>query len=105
MGYRSYWSLEVDDPNDMVIIAEFRRVCDYAEGALEFNGSCSGESFSWYDSEKDLKSFSSLHPNVLFTLSGEGEDGERWRTYAKDGKSFTANGRIVYEEFSEDKLE
>ena len=62
----------------------------------------------WYDHEDDLKWLSSQFPDVLFTVKGHGEDGDRkdhlWMKYFKGGKMQASNAHITYEEFDESKL-
>ena len=54
------------------VIAALRNISEGATYALDEDGGTE-ESCKWYDHEKKLKSFSKVHPNWLFTLSGEGE--------------------------------
>ena len=54
----------------------------------------------WTDEVK--KSF--RHPTLLFELYGKGEDGEQWKKYFKNGKSFTTYATVTFEEFNETKL-
>lgn len=59
----------------------------------------------WYDHDDDMKNFSKKYPDVLFILSGEGEEpGDLWKTYYKNGKMQTAEAVITYEAFDEGKL-
>ena len=47
---------------------------------------------SWYDHEAHMKMVSKDHPDVLFTLKGEGENnGDQWT-------EFHMNGRVQREE-------
>jgi hypothetical protein len=42
---------------------------------------------NWYDHEQDMKVFSVLFPDLLFTLSGDGEEqGDVWRKFFVRGK-------------------
>lgn len=66
------------------------------------------ESFTgkWYEHEEDMKQLSLQFPHILFTLSGDGEEKEDlWRKYFLAGKMQVARAIIVYDNFSEDKLE
>lgn len=58
----------------------------------------------WYDHEEDMTKLSIRHPTLLFELYGKGEDGEQWKKYFKNGKSFTTYATVTFEEFNEKKL-
>lgn len=106
MGYYTRYELSVDAPNynDSEIIEQFREECEYANHALQKDGSCSDEC-KWYDHEKELLAFSKKHPDCLFKLHGEGEEsGDIWFKYIKNGKMQVARARIEYDEFDPDKL-
>ena len=59
----------------------------------------------WYSSLEDLKKVSSLVPEALIQVDGEGEEsGDIWRSYYKGGKCQMVEVKIVYEDFDESKL-
>lgn len=62
------------------------------------------DEMKWYDYEQDMLQLSREFPDVLYVLHAEGEDGERWRTYFKGGKSQTVEAKIIFDEFDESKL-
>jgi hypothetical protein len=63
------------------------------------------DSVKWYDCEKDMKSYSKRHPQVIFCIDGEGEEsGDIWKAYFQNGKMFKTKAALVFEEFSVDKL-
>lgn len=63
------------------------------------------DSIKWYDCEKDMRDVSVDFPNIVLTVSGEGEEsGDIWRGYFKDGKGFISKAKLVFEEFDEAKL-
>lgn len=103
MGYYTNFTLEIN-VSDETIIPQFREECDDASYALDDGGDCS-DSSKWYDCESDLKTFSVKHPEVLFTLSGEGEEtGDLWILYVKNGKSQHCQAIITYPAFDESLL-
>ena len=64
------------------------------------------EKTKWYDFEKDMREVSKQHPNVLFELSGEGEEtDDLWKAYFKDGKMQMCEARIEYDNFDEAQLQ
>jgi len=83
--------------------------------AFDCNGGSRGP-HTWYDHEDDMKRFSKFFPDVLFELSGEGENsgdmlsgegensGDIWRKYFLDGKMQIVNAKITFDDFDEEKL-
>jgi hypothetical protein len=103
MGYYTRHSLEVSDGN-CELIGDFLEDSEDAKWAIESNGDTYDEC-KWYDHEKDLRAFSKKHPDVLFTLRGEGEEsGDIWTEYHKNGKVQVCKARIVFDDFDESKL-
>jgi len=105
MGYFTSYSLEIK-PDDLSnkIIAQLRDDSEGAKYAFDDDGDCQ-EDIKWYDHERELKEFSSEHPNKLFILRGEGEDpGDLWIKYFKEGKVQKAIAKITFDEFDESKL-
>lgn len=73
--------------------------------AVDSNGR-SSDSCKWYDHEKDLAEFSKIYPDVLFQLSGEGEEsGDIWKKYFVNGKMQRCPVEMTFEPFDETKLE
>lgn len=59
----------------------------------------------WYEHEEDVSTFSKIYPDVIFELSGEGEEsGDIWKKYFKNGKIQICIAKIVFDEFDESKL-
>jgi len=59
----------------------------------------------WYNHEKDMREFSRMYPDILFILSGEGEEsGDLWRAYFKNGKMQMTMAKIVYDKFDAGQL-
>jgi hypothetical protein len=85
------------------IIADLRKD-EGAHYALDEDGG-TYESCKWYEWLETLVNFSKKYPNVVFTLSGEGEEsGDVWKCYFKDGKYQDAQAKIVIEEYNPSKL-
>lgn len=64
-----------------------------------------GEPCKWYSHEIEMIKLSSVFPEVLFTLKGEGEDaGDIWIKYFKGGKLQISKAIISFEDFDETKL-
>lgn len=65
----------------------------------------SGESSKWYDHEEDMLKISKLYPDVVFKLSGEGEEpGDIWVKYFQNGKVQSDKAVIKLAEFDPEKL-
>ena len=59
----------------------------------------------WYDWNKDMKSFSLSHPDMVIELTGVGEEHpDIWKAYFKNGKSYKEMAKIVYSAFDEGKM-
>lgn len=53
----------------------------------------------WYDHDEDMLALSKAFPNIVFVLTGEGEDrDDNWISYYKNGQIEVCHGRIVYDE-------
>lgn len=64
-----------------------------------------GLELSWYDHEEDMVKLSQQFPDILFILSGNGENaGNLWKAYFLGGLIQRAPARIVYDDFDKDKL-
>ena len=103
MGYYTRHELSIPSGSDDLIEA-FRGVSEEASYALLSNGD-SDESCKWYRHQDELKSFSLLHPEALFKLSGEGEEsGDIWVEYYQNGKMQLCKAKIVFDSFNEELL-
>jgi hypothetical protein len=52
-----------------------------------------------------MNEISKEYPNVIFELSGEGEEsGDVWKNYYMNGKVQKCQARIVFDEFDENEL-
>lgn len=83
-------------------IAEY--IKEHALDGVEPNGK-SKERCKWYHHEIDMAAVSHTFPDVLFTLSGEGEEsGDIWKKYFLNGMVQLTEASIVFDEFDPSKL-
>jgi hypothetical protein len=63
------------------------------------------EETKWYDHDEHMKKISEKYPEVLFELTGYGEEQlDIWRTYYKNGKSQPVDVTITFGAFNEAEL-
>ena len=63
------------------------------------------DTHKWYDHDEHMRSVSKKYPDLLFTLSGEGEEsGDLWVKYYKGGKCQVELAKIEYGKFDTTKL-
>lgn len=118
MGYYVRFALDVMDNQQLRSAAPARVRCqgheeivrqlheesEDARSAFKENGRPI-EPLKWYDHEEDLKAFSLKHPNLLFKLSGEGEEAEDlWDKYFQNGKMMVCKAVITKPPFDPSKL-
>ena len=100
MGYYTRHELTIVK-GDNNLIDKLRDISEDASYAIYSNGDES-ESCKWYSHQDELKSFSLLHPEALFKLSGIGEEnGDIWHEYYQGGKMQTCKAQIVFADFDE----
>lgn len=88
------------------VIKQLRETNEEAQYSLTENGDCSGNDSRWYNHQEDLRKFSKLHPNILFSLHGEGEEsGDLWNEYFLNGKCQVEKAQIQIAPFDVTKLE
>lgn len=59
----------------------------------------------WYKSHDNMLEYSIIYPKFTFILNCRGEDiTDKWKSYYKNGKSFTTYAKIIFEEYNESKL-
>jgi hypothetical protein len=99
MGYYTTHKLSIISENDLDVDFE-QEIQEHTNGYANFE-----DSTKWYDCEDDMKSYSKKYPTIVFVIDGEGEEsGDIWKAYFKNGKMFKTKAKLVFEEFSEDKL-
>jgi len=117
MGYYTRYTLEVKGEGPILdqFVRDFddnKQMCAYGGlrgvTALEVNGKelyNDAEACKWYDCDTDLKLLSKEYPNLLFTLSGKGEEaGDLWRNYYRNGHAQACRAKIIYDEPDLDRL-
>ena len=95
MGYSTAYSLEFEKENKESVITadELRDIQRYFEDknvmgyAFDYDFD-TYDGVKWYDHDEHMLGLSKLMPDILFTLSGEGEDsGDLWKKYYLRGQS------------------
>lgn len=100
MGYITYFNLEMENYTDeqRLAIAELVEENDFPMDWYDGEDYWCGEG-GWYSHQEDMIDLSKQFPEVLFTLSGEGEDREdNWIEYYRNGKVAISWGSIVYDD-------
>ena len=108
MGYRTSYELSIvksASPMDQEgVIHQLREGSQGASYGLRDDGSAQG-GLRWYEHEDDLRGFSRKYPELIFRLSGEGEDsGDIWDKYFQNGKMQECKAEIVKPSFDPTKL-
>lgn len=107
MSYLTRHSIEVlfNTIPDQVILSHFRDICSGAAYAIDNNGYCIAPT-KWTYRNNDLRQFSKFYPELIFVLTGEGEEsGDIWKEYYMNGKCQFAPGRIAFDDFDMSKLD
>jgi hypothetical protein len=95
--------LEDTSPLDS-LIEELRAGNEEARCVLAEDGSPE-ESGKWYEHQDDMRRFSLLHCNILFTLHGEGEENDDlWNEYYLNGNLQVAKAQIQIASFDPKEL-
>ena len=113
MGYYTYFELRLktasgnnlfSHPDPEPIIAELRSENDEAEYCLQDSGE-GEEHGKWYDYKDDFIAFSLKHPDVVFVLTGEGEEpSDIWTHYFHNGKQQLCQAKITYPPYDPNQL-
>jgi len=110
MGYYTRFDLDVQDSTeeqDKEITKEIYKIFGIEEDFNEesFYGEFFEEEMKWYDYQKDMKKLSKKFPELLFELSGAGEEqGDLWYAWFKNGKMQYEKAQVMFGEFDERKL-
>lgn len=101
MRYYTYYTLK-SEPN-ITNTKEFKEVFERISG-YELDSVLEEEN-TWYNHEEHMIEVSKNFPEVLFMLTGEGEEStDMWRQYFFNGKSQLCRSIITFEDFDESKL-
>lgn len=82
----------------------------FADTVKEYPGMnewSASDNMKWYEHEEDLKSLSLKFADVVFVLSGKGEeDGDVWKKYFLNGRMQECPAKITveYDEFNPSEL-
>mgnify|MGYP000905669934 CR=1 FL=1 len=99
MGYYTRHKLEIVSGDDFVTDYE-QEITDIKDYSSLFD-----DEIKWCDCEEDMKAYSKNHPNVVFCINGEGEESrDIWKAYFQNGKMFKTKAKLMFEEFSTEKL-
>ena len=106
MGYYTVYTLRWE-PQDSAV-EEFIRTKQAGDENFAYGVTPYGEmtdSVKWYEYDIDMKTLSKAFPEIIFTLSGEGEEsGDVWKNYYKNGKKQADPGIITFAGFDPKKL-
>lgn len=111
MGYYTRYELKIvhkdnnkniNNPSNFIRI--LKNECEDADYALDEDG-YTREETKWYTYNDDLKKFSKKYNNLIFILTGIGEEGDDiWREYFNNGKSHYTKAKLAFDDYDEGKL-
>lgn len=99
MGYYTYYDLSIDEGSNEEQ-AKAESDINALKGANSFIWEAyhEGVHAKWYDHDEEIIEFSKLHPNIVFSLEGDGEEtGDQWFKYYKNGKYQYDPAQIIFE--------
>lgn len=112
MGYYtnfkiSFPAFEDDEQNEFFLFQLQRRTgIHFDDESTVKTAVFSVDGVKWYSHVDDMKRLSLKHPDILFVVDGDGEEnGDVWRAYFRNGKSYQDSAEIAFPEFDESKLE
>lgn len=101
MGYYTNFDLQYDsaqsDPVELQrLISDIRAGKTFTDYEISLN-SDEWDTMKWYGHDEDMKALSLEYPNVMFVLTGAGEEsGDFWRSFYKNGVWQTVTGEVTY---------
>lgn len=105
MGYYTDFELKLYGPDDniKIFLAHDPEIYGSPFGKMFYAASkeelCfnSGDSCKWYEHDEEMKQLSSWYPDILFELTGYGEEaGDIWRKFYKNGVQSGGAATIVF---------
>lgn len=107
MGYYTYYTCYVIDEDSYgkeKIKQAANRLAEILYGekpskeVQDFEFICENGEMKWYEYEDNMKKLSKEFPDMVFELSGNGEDEEDfWKEYFLNGESCYCSGHIEYD--------
>jgi len=95
--------LPIDDAISMYIALEKTTNEEFCFG-IDHKGE-STDACTWYKFSDDIAKLSLKFPDVLFILSGEGEEsGDIWRAYYRNGYEQKVEARLIFDPFDPHKM-
>ena len=100
MGYYTDFKLSVSGGDVEAIAKDLSEISTY-----EWDDELTLYDAKWYGHQEDMIALSLKYPEVMFCLSGDGEEnGDLWKCYYKNGKSQHCGVIIEFEPFDESKM-
>lgn len=94
--------------HELTIVSGGNNEIDYEKeiSILSNYDNCFDDEIKWYNHKNDMIKYSKSHPDTLFLVEEFGEeDGDIWKHWFKNGKSFYSKAKMVFEELDESKLQ
>lgn len=102
MGYSTRFELEIENCNNSTK-SKIKKFMNANED--DYYGVLGEDSYKWSNHEETMKTLSLKFPDVLFTLTGEGESsGDVWIKHFKNGKMQERYAELVYPDYDESKF-
>lgn len=109
MGYYTYYTLNCEqdgreaDINEQVVLEKLFEINPdlkhYYNRVPDNFHDFFWDEMTWYEHDEDMIKLSLAFPDILFILSGDGEEHvDSWKGYYKNGKSFLSEAEIIYPE-------
>lgn len=112
MGYYSYFNLDASPFDGKTPLTDtcYEEIAAEIEKMNVLQDQISESEWSayvkWYDYEADMVLLSTKFPEVLFTLSGEGDSSEdMWIEHYNNGCVQRREAQIIYPDYDKDKFE